>query len=80
MSRLQQKYQREHAENISFDKAELYKRHLEVIEEQEEIDECEGTLIAWMGLDEFKKLPKDNLSMIVNAMQEYARNFIKGKL
>lgn len=72
--------QREHAENISFEKAELYKIHLEKIEEQEEIDECEGTLIAWMGIEEFKKLPKDNLRMIVNAMQEYARTFIKGKL
>jgi len=27
-----------------------------------------------MGLDEFKKLSKDNLSMIIGAMQEYAEN------
>ena len=66
--------QREHAENISFEKAELYNEHLQEIEEQEEIDECEGTLIAYIGLDEFKKLSKDNLNMIVGAMQEYAEN------
>ena len=66
--------QREHAENLAFDKAELYNEHLKEIEEQQEIDECEGTLIAYMGLDEFKKLSKDNLSMIVGAMQEYAEN------
>ena len=69
-----QREQREHEENISFDKAELYKRHLEVIEEQEEIDECEGTLIAYMGLEEFKKLSGDNIANIVGAMQEYAEN------
>ena len=74
MSRLQEKYQREHAENVAFDKAQLYHEHLLEIEKQQEIDECEGTLIAYMGLDEFKKLSKDNLSMIIGAMQEYAEN------
>jgi len=69
-----QKEQREHAENLAFDKAELYNQHLQEIEEQQKIDECEGTLIAYMGLDEFKKLSKDNLNMIVGAMQEYAEN------
>jgi len=66
--------QREHAENLAFDKAELYNEHLEEIEKQQEIDECEGTLIAYMGLDEFKKLSKDNIADIVGAMQEYAEN------
>lgn len=74
MSRLQEKYQKEHAENVAFDKYQLYHEHLQEIEKQQEIDECEGTLIAYMGLDEFKKLSKDNLSMIVGAMQEYAEN------
>jgi len=74
MSRLQEKYQREHAENLAYDKAQLYYEHLQEIEKQQEIDECEGTLIAYMGLEEFKKLSKDNLSMIVGAMQEYAEN------
>lgn len=74
MSRLQEKYQREHAENVAFDKYQLYHEHLLEIEKQQEIDECEGTLIAYMGLDEFKKLSKDNLQMIVGAMQEYAEN------
>ena len=69
-----QREQREHAENLAFDKAELYNQHLQEIEEQQEIDECEGTLIAYMGLDEFKKLSKNNLNMIVGAMQEYAEN------
>ena len=66
--------QREHAENLAFEKAELYNQHLQEIEEQQKIDECEGTLIAYMGLDEFKKLSKNNLNMIVGAMQEYAEN------
>ena len=74
MSRLQEKYQREHAENLAYDKARLYNDYLEELEKQQEIDECEGTLIAYMGLDEFKKLSKDNLSMIIGAMQEYAEN------
>lgn len=74
MSRLQEKYQREHAENLAYDKAQLYHEHLLEIEKQQEIDECEGTLIAYMGLEEFKKLSKDNLQMIVGAMQEYAEN------
>ena len=74
MSRLQEKYQREYAENLAYQKAELYHEHLQEIEKQQEIDECEGTLIAYMGLEEFKKLSKDNLSMIVGAMQEYAEN------
>ena len=66
--------QREHAENLAYDKAQLYYEHLLEIEKQQEIDECEGTLIAYMGLEEFKKLSKDNLQMIVGAMQEYAEN------
>ena len=74
MSKLQEKYQREYAENLAYDKYQLYHEHLLEIEKQQEIDECEGTLIAYMGLEEFKKLSKDNLSMIVGAMQEYAEN------
>jgi len=67
--------QREYAENLAYDKAQLYHDHLEEIEKQQQIDECEGTLIAYMGLDEFKKLSKDNISNIVGAMQEYAETF-----
>ena len=69
-----QREQREHAENLAFEKAELYNEHLKELEQQQEIDECEDVLIAYMGLDEFKKLSKDNLDMIVGAMQEYAEN------
>ena len=47
---------------------------LERIEEQEQIDECEDILTAYIGLDEFKKLSKDNLNMIIGAMIEYADN------
>ena len=64
--------QREHAENLAFDKAELYNKHLKEIEEQEEIDECEDMLIAYMGSDSFNNLSKDDLSMIIDAMKEYA--------
>ena len=74
MSRLQEKYQKEHAENVAFDKYQLYHEHLQEIEKQQEIDECEGTLIAYMGLEEFKKLSGDNIADIVGAMQEYAEN------
>ena len=66
--------QREYAENLAFEKAQLYHEHLEELEKQQEIDECEGTLIAYIGIEEFKKLSKDNLSMIIGAMQEYAEN------
>lgn len=70
-----QREQREHAENLAYDKAQLYHEHLQEIEKQEEIDDCEDTLIAYMGFDEFKKLSGDNLNMIIGAMQEYAENF-----
>ena len=66
--------QREYAENLAFEKAQLYHEHLQEIEKQQEIDECEGTLIAYIGIEEFKKLSKDNLSMIIGAMQEHAQN------
>lgn len=66
--------QREYAENLAYDKAQLYHEHLQEIEKQEEIDECEGTLIAYIGIEEFKKLSNDNISNIVGAMQEYAEN------
>ena len=66
--------QREHAENLAFDKAELYNEHLKELDRQQESDECEDILIAYMGLDDFKKLSKDNLNMIIGAMQEYAEN------
>ena len=74
MSRLE-KYQREAAENLAEKKAELYHEHLEAVKEQEQISECEDTLIGYMGLDEFNNLSKDNLRMIIGAMQEYAENF-----
>ena len=63
---------REHLENLAFDKAELHDKHLKEIEEQEEIDECEDMLIAYMGSDSFNNLSKDDLSMIIDAMKEYA--------
>ena len=66
--------QREYAENLAYDKAQLYHEHLQEIEKQEEIDECEGTLIAYIGIEEFKKLSGDNIANIVGAMQEYAEN------
>ena len=67
--------QREHLDNLAFDKAQLYHEHLLELEKQEEIDECENTLIAYIGLDEFKKLSSKNVNMIILAMQEYAENF-----
>ena len=73
MNRLE-KYQREAAENLAEKKAELYYEHLEAVKEEEQISECHDTLIGYMGLDEFKKLSKDNLQMIVGAMREYAEN------
>ena len=66
--------QREHAENISFDKAELYNKHLEELDRQQESDECEDILIAYIGLEEFKKLSGENIADIVDAMREYAEN------
>ena len=74
MSRLQQKYQREHAENLAFEKAELYNEHLKELEKQQEIDECQDILKTYIGLEEFKKLSGDNIADIVGAMQEYAEN------
>ena len=65
---------REHSENLAYNKAQLYHEHLLEIEKRQEIDECEDILIAYMGLDEFKKLSGDNLNMIIGAMQEYAEN------
>ena len=66
--------QREYLENLAYEKHMLYNEHLERIEEQEQIDECEDILTTYMGLDEFKKLSKDNLNMIIGAMIEYADN------
>ena len=66
--------QREYAENIAYDKAELYNKHLKELDRQQESDECEDILIAYMGLEEFKKLSGDNIADIVGAMQEYAEN------
>jgi len=66
--------QREHEENLAYDKAQLYNEHLQELEKQQEIDECEGTLIAYIGIEEFRKLSKDNISDIVDAMREYAEN------
>ena len=73
MNRLE-KYQREHLENLAEKKAELYHEHLEAVKEEEQIIECEDTLIGYMGWEEFNNLSKDNLNMIVGAMQEYAEN------
>ena len=74
MNRLE-KYQREAAENLADKKAELYHEYLDAVKEEEQITECEDTLISYMGLDELNKLSKDNLQMIVGAMREYAENF-----
>ena len=73
MNRLE-KYQREHLENLADKKAELYHEHLDAVKEEEQITECKGTLIGYMGLEEFNNLSKDNLQMIVGAMREYAEN------
>jgi hypothetical protein len=78
MNRLE-KYQREHLENLAEKKAELYNEHLDAVKEEEQIAECQDTLIGYMGLDEFKKLSKDNLQMIIGAMREYAENSNKNK-
>ena len=66
--------QREHLENLAYEEYMLHNKHLERVEEEEQIGECEDILIAYMGLDEFKKLSKDNLNMIIGAMIEYADN------
>ena len=71
-----QREQREHLENLAFEKAELYNKHLEELDKQQEIDKCEDILIAYMGLEEFKKLSNDNISNIVDAMREHAENKI----
>jgi hypothetical protein len=74
MNRLE-KYEKEHLENVAFDKAELYQELLEVGMKQEDRNECEDLLKTYMGYDEFKKLSKVNFDMIIGAMQEYAENF-----
>ena len=73
MSRLE-KYQREAAENLAEKKAELYYEHLEALAEEEDFEECKYILMGYLDLDEFNKLSKDNLQMIVGAMREYAEN------
>ena len=77
MNRLE-KYQREHLENLADKKAELYNEHLEVLAKEEDFEECKYILMGYLDLDEFNKLSKDNLNMIIGAMQEYAEN-IKNK-
>lgn len=74
-----QREQREAAENLADKKAELYHEHLEAVKEEEQVSECEDTLISYMGLDEFKKLSKGNLQMIIGAMREYSENSNKNK-
>ena len=69
-----QREQTEHLENLADKKAELYHEHLDAVKEEEQITECKGTLIGYMGLEEFKKLSKNNLNMIIGAMREYAEN------
>ena len=69
-----QREQREHAENIAFEKAELYNKHLKELEYLKEHDECQDILKAYIGLEEFKKLSGDNIANIVGAMFEYADN------
>ena len=69
-----QREQREAAENLTDKKAELYHEHLEAVKQQEDIRECEDLLKTYMGIDEFKKLSKNNFDMILGAMQEYAEN------
>lgn len=66
--------QREYLENLAHEEYMLLSNHLERVEEEEQIYKCEDILIAYMGSDEFKKLSKDNLSMIIGAMIEYADN------
>ena len=69
-----QREQREHAENLAFEKAELYNEHLKELEYLKELDECQDILKTYIGLEEFKKLSGDNIADIVGAMLEYAEN------
>ena len=69
-----QKEQREHAENLAFEKAELYNEHLKELEYLKELVECQDILKTYIGLEEFKKLSGDNIADIVGAMLEYADN------
>mgnify|MGYP003110836217 CR=1 FL=1 len=64
----------EYLENIAFNKTKLYNENTEATKQQEDVNVCKDVLIAYMGLDEFKKLSKDNLNMIIGAMQEHAQN------
>ena len=73
MNRLE-KYQREAAENLADKKAELYNDHLEALAKEEDFEECKYILMGYLDLDEFNNLSKDNLQMIIGAMQEYAEN------
>lgn len=66
--------QREHAENLAFEKAELYNEHLKELEYLKEHVECQDILKTYIGLEEFKKLSGDNIADIVGAMLEYAEN------
>ena len=66
--------QREHLENLAFEKSELYHEHLKELDRQQDSDECEDILLAYMGLDDFKKLSRDNIADIIDAMKEYAEN------
>ena len=67
---------REYLENLAFEKSELYNEHLKELDRQQDSDECENILIAYMGLDDFKNLSENNISDIIDAMKEYTENKI----
>jgi len=79
MNRLE-KYEREHLENVGFDKAELYNKHSEKIDKEVEIYICEDILVSYIGYKKFKKLSSKNVNMIIGAMLEYSETFRKGKI
>lgn len=74
MNRLE-KYQREHLENVAFDKAELYNEQIESEKDEIETDFCKDILVGNLGADAVNNLSEYNLNMIIESMKEYAENF-----
>jgi hypothetical protein len=77
MESIQEKYQREHLENIQFEEnKKLEELELEDIR-QGELSEQEDTLIAYIGKDAFSfisNMQENVISNIYDAMSEYAYN------
>tara|TARA_R100001015_G_C4577689_1_gene134680 strand:+ start:207 stop:440 length:234 start_codon:yes stop_codon:yes gene_type:complete len=74
MSRLE-KYQREHLENVAFDKAELYNEQIESENDEIETAFCKDILVGNLGADAVSNLSQYNLNMIIESMKEYANDF-----